>query len=184
MESLAIQQPLAKPKCMVCGKDAINRCGKCKSVWYCTTECQGKHWTTHKLVCTAEHRLLTLSAEVSKDLDFVGRMCAIASKTRHLEGYLYALVSGPSVYGFSYIPKRSIKQYRAPAPDRFVIMLDDGIDSVLREEREYTDNAIVQKYVESLGVCISKDFMEGRLLLQACGVGGWKKRKIAPRHVP
>ncbi|KAJ6144464.1 MYND domain protein [Penicillium chermesinum] len=29
----------------------LKRCGKCKSAWYCTRECQTKNWKTHKKLC-------------------------------------------------------------------------------------------------------------------------------------
>ncbi|KAJ6632099.1 hypothetical protein B0H10DRAFT_2426955 [Mycena sp. CBHHK59/15] len=31
----------------------LSRCGKCKGVWYCSKECQTKHWPQHKLSCSA-----------------------------------------------------------------------------------------------------------------------------------
>ncbi|KAJ7504839.1 hypothetical protein B0H11DRAFT_1979569 [Mycena galericulata] len=30
----------------------MSRCGGCKEVWYCSKECQKKHWRTHKAFCT------------------------------------------------------------------------------------------------------------------------------------
>lgn len=39
------------PKCAECGADATKRCSKCKSEWYCTRECQVKHWKAHKEMC-------------------------------------------------------------------------------------------------------------------------------------
>ncbi|KAJ6626094.1 hypothetical protein B0H10DRAFT_2000297 [Mycena sp. CBHHK59/15] len=30
---------------------ALRRCGKCKGVWYCSKECQIKHWPHHKKSC-------------------------------------------------------------------------------------------------------------------------------------
>eukprot|EP00732_Lithocolla_globosa_P000431 Lithocolla_globosa_v1_NODE_132_length_5923_cov_39.615883.p3 type:complete len:389 gc:universal NODE_132_length_5923_cov_39.615883:4357-3191(-) len=41
-----------KNYCPVCQKEASNKCGKCKTVWYDTRECQREHWTTHKKTCT------------------------------------------------------------------------------------------------------------------------------------
>src|SRR4051794_20534511 len=29
----------------------FKRCGQCKAVWYCSAECQQKHWSTHKADC-------------------------------------------------------------------------------------------------------------------------------------
>ena len=34
-----------------CGKEATQRCGKCKSVCYCSRACQKAHYSTHKVDC-------------------------------------------------------------------------------------------------------------------------------------
>jgi predicted Zn-ribbon and HTH transcriptional regulator len=39
------------PKCGNCGKDATNRCSRCKSEWYCSKECQIQRWKSHKELC-------------------------------------------------------------------------------------------------------------------------------------
>ena len=39
------------PKCANCGKDATQRCSRCKSEWYCSRECQVKRWKIHKELC-------------------------------------------------------------------------------------------------------------------------------------
>jgi predicted Zn-ribbon and HTH transcriptional regulator len=39
------------PKCANCGKDATNRCSRCKSEWYCGKDCQVKRWNLHKEIC-------------------------------------------------------------------------------------------------------------------------------------
>lgn len=38
-------------KCKKCEKAAYKRCSKCKSVWYCSRECQVGDWPTHKPTC-------------------------------------------------------------------------------------------------------------------------------------
>lgn len=63
--------PVAKPEaapalppfvegenCIICRKKenivegvTLKRCGGCKKKMYCSKECQGKHWTTHKTEC-------------------------------------------------------------------------------------------------------------------------------------
>ena len=39
------------PKCANCGKDASNRCSRCKSEWYCGKDCQKISWKKHKEFC-------------------------------------------------------------------------------------------------------------------------------------
>jgi len=40
-----------KHKCELCGHDAERKCSKCRKAWYCTRECQVKHWKIHKEKC-------------------------------------------------------------------------------------------------------------------------------------
>lgn len=39
------------PKCANCGKDASNRCSRCKQEWYCGKDCQKLRWKEHKGFC-------------------------------------------------------------------------------------------------------------------------------------
>jgi hypothetical protein len=39
--------------CAVCLTHTTNRCDRCKKVFYCTRECQLKHWKLHKKNCRA-----------------------------------------------------------------------------------------------------------------------------------
>ena len=39
------------PKCANCGKDASNRCSRCKNEWYCGKDCQKICWRIHKEIC-------------------------------------------------------------------------------------------------------------------------------------
>ncbi|KAL0915510.1 hypothetical protein M5K25_015935 [Dendrobium thyrsiflorum] len=39
-------------ECPVCTRSASKKCSRCKSVWYCSQECQSKHWKAeHKSKC-------------------------------------------------------------------------------------------------------------------------------------
>eukprot|EP00457_Paulinella_chromatophora_P016055 gb/GEZN01016781.1/.p1 GENE.gb/GEZN01016781.1/~~gb/GEZN01016781.1/.p1 ORF type:complete len:124 (-),score=11.79 gb/GEZN01016781.1/:421-792(-) len=46
----------AKPRkaCEVCKQPCNLRCGACKQMWYCSVECQTKHWETHMDECIDE----------------------------------------------------------------------------------------------------------------------------------
>ncbi|KAI8962678.1 hypothetical protein F5Y11DRAFT_179343 [Daldinia sp. FL1419] len=54
-----MSQNQEKTKCGVCGKSeerdiTIQRCGRCKSSFYCSTNCQQKDWPSHKKLCRAK----------------------------------------------------------------------------------------------------------------------------------
>lgn len=39
--------------CPICGKDALDRCSRCKKIYYCSQECQKTAWKIHKQNCRA-----------------------------------------------------------------------------------------------------------------------------------
>jgi hypothetical protein len=51
--NMSQQQALQLLKeCGHCKKpNCIQKCSRCKKVYYCTKECQKSHWTEHKKVC-------------------------------------------------------------------------------------------------------------------------------------
>ncbi|KAG1778227.1 hypothetical protein EV702DRAFT_1094802 [Suillus placidus] len=58
-------------QCTQCQKilDKLLKCSKCKGVWYCSKECQKKHWPAHKSACHDVERS-------SGALKFVRMFCA------------------------------------------------------------------------------------------------------------
>jgi hypothetical protein len=46
--------------CAQCNLPASNCCAKCKSVYYCSRECQTSHWSTHKKICKLPLRKILL----------------------------------------------------------------------------------------------------------------------------
>ncbi len=38
-------------KCAVCGKEAPKQCSRCKSISYCSADCQRSDWRRHKKYC-------------------------------------------------------------------------------------------------------------------------------------
>ena len=38
-------------ECPVCNKVAETKCTACKAVFYCSRDCQKKHWKAHKFDC-------------------------------------------------------------------------------------------------------------------------------------
>jgi hypothetical protein len=43
--------------CQVCSQEADLQCSICKSVTYCSRDCQKKHWSTHKNICKRVDRV-------------------------------------------------------------------------------------------------------------------------------
>jgi hypothetical protein len=48
--------------CHVCGKTGSSRCSQCKSVSYCSSECQSQEWPDHQKHCV-EQKCASLSLE-------------------------------------------------------------------------------------------------------------------------
>eukprot|EP01135_Chromosphaera_perkinsii_P005896 Nk52_evm29s370 gene=Nk52_evmTU29s370 len=58
------QEVVELKNCSKCGKSEntlLKRCLKCKSVCYCSKECQREHWREHKLRCIPKKRKMCLS---------------------------------------------------------------------------------------------------------------------------
>ncbi|XP_024531505.1 ubiquitin carboxyl-terminal hydrolase 15 isoform X1 [Selaginella moellendorffii] len=65
-----------RPVCVLCRTPTATRCSLCKAVYYCTLECQGKHWKQgHRLECPRkvvvsrdkrEHALCALDGTLAK----------------------------------------------------------------------------------------------------------------------
>ena len=59
VETLAEEIEKPQLKCAMCGMDdghvygGLRRCGRCKTTWYCTAECQRAHWPAHRCNCEA-----------------------------------------------------------------------------------------------------------------------------------
>ena len=57
-------------KCEICNKNAPLLCGKCKSVSYCSKECQKKDWTDHKKICGGKQMWIDIFKGVPSNLEF------------------------------------------------------------------------------------------------------------------
>ena len=83
--SMAASPPeRAAPVCAACGAESgtLSRCGRCRSVWYCSADCQRAHWKkTHKRECGKTAASAEPPSATSGDLED-GSECAICMETR------------------------------------------------------------------------------------------------------
>lgn len=73
-----VVNPPKSHQCNNCCKTGVEhgqlkRCSQCRSVWYCSAECQKGHWSEHKVLCQAISHLS--EASTSKSKDFVDPAC-------------------------------------------------------------------------------------------------------------
>lgn len=60
--------------CDKCNKENAHlRCSSCKIVYYCTAECQKKHWKTHKLQCKESMKKGQEAEEEAKRLEYFSK---------------------------------------------------------------------------------------------------------------
>lgn len=78
--------------CGFCGaeKKNLSKCSRCKSVFYCTKECQKSHWKTHKPNCKlppeipeANDKLPKFPQPVKRDLDSIAKFVCSSLKTKY-----------------------------------------------------------------------------------------------------
>lgn len=52
-------------KCYICNKETSLRCGKCKSVLICSSECMNSFWPSHKVDCKKLKEASTVSKQIA-----------------------------------------------------------------------------------------------------------------------
>lgn len=52
--------------CAYCGKEGNKRCSRCKSVVYCSSDCQKAHWKQHKGECKYLSKSSTSNKTISE----------------------------------------------------------------------------------------------------------------------
>lgn len=54
--------------CTTCNTEGkrFGKCGKCRLVYYCSTECQHQDWDNHKTVCFDRERFKIISRKLQK----------------------------------------------------------------------------------------------------------------------
>lgn len=61
IEELEITTDCLFTICAHCGKPkSTKRCGACKFAYYCSAECQTKHWQVHKAICSTIKQQYTI----------------------------------------------------------------------------------------------------------------------------
>lgn len=55
--------------CAVCsatGYDKLKKCGRCQVPYYCSAECQKRHWNTHKPECSTDESLNSIKRLINR----------------------------------------------------------------------------------------------------------------------
>ncbi|KAK2658447.1 hypothetical protein Ddye_004980 [Dipteronia dyeriana] len=74
--SVPVADAAADPSCVSCGSPGVKKCSRCKSVRYCSEDCQKTHWHSgHKTECKAHAK------EMAVKRDFGMKASAIGGKT-------------------------------------------------------------------------------------------------------
>ena len=68
------------------GPEQFKRCKQCKSVLYCSMECQKAQWQEHKLLCQAISQLSNSELREFKDPACVSHL----TRTEHANGEVFA----------------------------------------------------------------------------------------------
>ena len=78
--------------CGFCGaeKEHLSKCSRCKSVFYCSKECQKSHWKAYKANCklppeipAANDKLPKFPQPARRDLDSIARFVCSSLKTKY-----------------------------------------------------------------------------------------------------
>lgn len=70
IETGIIDQPL-RTICSSCGKEARLTCASCKSIFYCSSDCNKRDWSEHKANCKVSKRLLSDPSSFPTDKFYV-----------------------------------------------------------------------------------------------------------------
>ncbi|KID74370.1 Ubiquitin carboxyl-terminal hydrolase 19 [Metarhizium brunneum] len=119
--------------CTVCDKHDARLCGRCKSVRYCSAECQKEDWPTHKLPCKAFSNFDVSTRETSEHFRVLffpvnEKPKFIWLEGKWVDGYQYLEIGSlPGIKGF--LDEATI-QYSS----RLGRKLDDSIYIIARDE--------------------------------------------------
>lgn len=90
IENAARKKKVKQGPCGVCGKESQQSCSQCKSVYYCSRECQGEDWKTHKSKCRPyiiqKHKIYGRHAVANRDIaagELIMREKALIIGPRH-----------------------------------------------------------------------------------------------------
>ncbi|KAH6672169.1 hypothetical protein B0J14DRAFT_639267 [Halenospora varia] len=57
------------PRCVICEKDAGQRCGRCESTFYCDKDCQNRDWPLHQPLCEGFRGFATRDPRPEDEID-------------------------------------------------------------------------------------------------------------------
>eukprot|EP01084_Bolivina_argentea_P285102 488840_1 len=87
-------------KCRFCNKEKVRfRCSSCKSIYYCGSKCQSKHWDIHKKECKkmAKIRKQKLQKQLSKHHYSFNSLCNVIHECELIKLYNVPIVISSSI---------------------------------------------------------------------------------------
>lgn len=79
-------EPPPRGPCLYCETQALTKCSRCKTAFYCGRNCQKSHWKTHKRDCVESKAILQIVDEQEIDTSLLELKVEIRSSKVHGKG--------------------------------------------------------------------------------------------------
>lgn len=148
--------------CDVCQKKASSRCSNCKSVCYCSKQCQTQHWKTHKQHCSSLAKKNQQSSSAEENLhELVKSNSATVDQVKFVNKFLptdptipkyhkeYQKAYPPDVGGYKFLDE-SYELQRSTTTERMLPIKGLDPSFVMRRWGPLTPE--LQQFLETAGL--------------------------------
>ena len=170
----------ANPDCLKTGslKDSLSRCGQCRSVAYCSIECQKKDWPSHKEDCeTSKHELSFVNTAIAKHCSKCDEQhCYIKQCTSCLDGFCKKC-------GAKHLQCHDPVDYEKTIEYSFDVLLiksTDGIEMLIRNDFAIRFDHMISGLGAVFVTQVDKNRYDQAL---DCAMAGDQKASIEGEHV-
>jgi hypothetical protein len=167
-------------RCTMCGKTGARRCVRCKSIHYCSKDCQRDDWPLHKLLCQSIATFEQLNPRPSKD-HIMGIFFPEDVPNPQLTWVECSWIT--STYDDRYL--KNVADYKPLFRDELPWNMDIVQDDILRQEllteagcirfffrRRFTsDGSRSNRSIETVLQTVPRDYFDWRGPFLALGLG-------------